>query len=59
MMRSPEDRMYREMAFIAYYFHWSRSEVLSLEHEERRRWCEEITRINRELSDEPKNVFDV
>jgi hypothetical protein len=32
---------------------------MHLEHEERRRWCEEISRINRKLNDEPKNIFDV
>jgi hypothetical protein len=32
---------------------------MHLEHAERRRWCEEISRINRKLNDEPKNIFDV
>jgi hypothetical protein len=26
---------------------------------ERRRWCEEISRINRDLNGERKNIFDV
>lgn len=32
-----------------------------MEHAERRRWCEEVSRINRKLNDEPEknNVFDV
>lgn len=30
-----------------------------VEHGERRRWCEEISRINRKLSDEPENIFAV
>jgi hypothetical protein len=47
------------MAFIAYHFHWSQDEVMNSEHRERRRWCEEISRINRKLSDEPPNVFDI
>jgi hypothetical protein len=46
------------MAFIAYYFHWSRAEIMELEHEERRRWCEEISKINREVNDEPRGIFD-
>ncbi len=31
-----------------------------MEHKERRRWCEEISRINRKMNDEPdrKNPFD-
>ncbi|BDF04129.1 DUF6760 family protein [[Clostridium] hylemonae] len=35
------------MSFIAYYYHWSQEEVMALEHRERRRWCDEISVINR------------
>jgi hypothetical protein len=38
------------MAFISYYFHWSEDEVAKLEHADRRRWCSEISSINKELS---------
>jgi len=55
----PLKELYEEMAFIAYYFHWSWEEVMHLPHAERRRWCEEISKINRNLNAEPKNVFDV
>lgn len=47
------------MSFIAYYFHWTYQDIMELEHRERRRWCEEISKINRKLNDEPENVFDV
>jgi len=47
------------MAFIAYYFHWPYEDLMEVEHLERRRWCEEISSINRKLNDEPKNVFEV
>jgi hypothetical protein len=47
------------MAFIAAHFHWSREEVISLEHPERRRWCREISSINRALDGAPANPFDV
>ena len=46
----PEDELYKEMAFISYYFHWSEGEVMNLEHAERRKWCSEISGINKELS---------
>jgi hypothetical protein len=55
----PLGKLYEEMAFIAYHFHWSVEELMNAEHGERRRWCEEISRINRKLSDAPANVFDV
>jgi len=40
------DRLYEEVAYIAYHFHWSRGEVLDLEHAERVRFVEEIARLN-------------
>jgi len=47
----PEARLYEEVAFIAYHFHWSCQEILQMEHRERRRWCEEISKINRRRSE--------
>ncbi len=38
------------MAFISYYFHWPQSEVISLDHKTRRRWCREISTINQNLN---------
>ncbi|MCR5467360.1 MAG: hypothetical protein K6F37_00225 [Lachnospiraceae bacterium] len=38
------------MAFISYYFHWGEDEVAGLPHVDRRRWCSEISSINKELS---------
>lgn len=57
----PADRLYGEMAFIAYYTHWSRDEIMNLEHLERARWCNEISAINKRLNgdEEKKNVFDI
>jgi hypothetical protein len=55
----PVDQLYEEMAFVAYHFHWSHAELMQLDHEERRRWCQEISKINRQLNDEPKNIFDL
>jgi hypothetical protein len=41
------------VAFIAYHFHWGYDEIMAMEHRERRRWCEEISKINRRLSGRP------
>lgn len=38
------------MAFIAFHFHWSRSDVMMLEHEERRRWVQEISALNEQIA---------
>lgn len=48
----PLDRLYEEVAFIAYHFHWSHEEIIQMEHRERQRWVEEISKINRHLSGE-------
>lgn len=36
---------------------------MNMEHAERRRWCDEISKINRKMNDETdsgkKNIFDV
>ena len=51
----PKDELYREMSFISYYFHWSRDEVMALDHVSRRRWCSEISEINKSLNPSKKN----
>ena len=47
-----------EMAFIAYHFHWGPEALLALEHAERRSWCKEISKINRNLNGAPANPFE-
>jgi hypothetical protein len=59
MRAYPVKSLYEEMAFIAYHFHWSYSEIMQLEHHERRRWCREISAINRALEGAAANPFDV
>ncbi len=59
MRAYPVKSLYEEMAFIAYHFHWSYGEVMGFEHRERRRWCREISAINRTLDDAPANPFEV
>jgi hypothetical protein len=46
----PIDRLHQEVAYIAYHFHWPLHDILSLEHEDRRRWVEEIAGINSRLT---------
>ena len=43
-------RLYEEIAYVAYHFHWSMDELLDLEHAERHRYTEEIAKINTRLS---------
>jgi hypothetical protein len=56
----PLDRLYEEVAFIAYHFHWSHEEIMGMEHWERHRWVEEISKINRRQSGETeRSILDV
>ena len=56
----PLDRLYEEVAFVAYHFHWPHEEILSMEHRERQRWVEEISKINRQLSGEKeKSILEI
>ncbi len=54
----PRHRLQQEMAFLAYYFHWGRDELMNLDHLERRRWCKELSRINREQDDAPERSLE-
>jgi hypothetical protein len=47
----PLKALYEEVAFVAYHFHWSPEEILSLEHADRRRWVEEISAVNRRMNE--------
>ena len=61
----PTDQLFAEVAFVAYHFGWAHDTVLDLPHWERRRWCEEISRINERMNDgsdrerPPRSLADV
>jgi len=46
-----------EVAFIAYHFHWQHDEILLMEHRDRQKWCEEISKINSRINDEPNQIL--
>ena len=43
------DRLFEEVAYVAYHFHWPMDTILDLEHPLRLRFVEEIGRINKRL----------
>lgn len=45
------------MSFLAYYLHWSMDDLMRMEHRERRRWCQEVSAINKKLSGTEQNTF--
>ncbi|TVQ89446.1 MAG: hypothetical protein EA397_15415 [Deltaproteobacteria bacterium] len=46
----PLENIFKEVAFIAYHFHWSRDEALSISHRERHAWVKEISAINERIN---------
>ncbi len=45
----PSDRLFEEVAYIGYHFHWSYDEIMGMEHRERQRWVGEIAKINKRI----------
>jgi hypothetical protein len=41
------DRLFEEVAYLAYHLHWSHAEIVDLEHPLRRRYVDEATRLAR------------
>ena len=54
MIGYPSDRLFGEVAFIAYYLHWPMEQIMSLDHRERQRWVAEVSKINALLNDSAK-----
>jgi hypothetical protein len=46
------DRLFEEVAYVAYHFHWPLGEILDLEHPLRQRFVDEIAHINQRLDEE-------
>ena len=49
--RYSPDRLYEEVAFVAYHFGWPPDDIMDMPHAERARWCAEISRINERMND--------
>ena len=48
----PLKKLYEEVAFVAYHFHWPHDAIINLEHGERQRWVREISTINQRINGE-------
>ncbi len=61
MVSYPLDHLFEEVAFLAYYFHWDYETIMNMEHRDRQRWCEEVSKINRNLNSNSneKSILDI
>ncbi len=39
------------MAYVAYHLHWQHDQLLTMEHTERLRWVDEVSKINQRLNE--------
>lgn len=46
--------MHREVAYIAYHFHWPVDDILDMEHRERAMWVKHIAEINERINEESR-----
>jgi hypothetical protein len=46
------ERLFEEVAYVSYHFHWSLEEILDLEHPDRQRYVAEIARINKRINED-------
>ncbi len=51
MIGYPSERLFEEVAYIAYHLHWPYDQIMTLEHLERQRWVGEVARINERLNE--------
>jgi hypothetical protein len=47
----PLERLFEEVAYISYYFHWPYDQIMQLDHRERQQWVAAIAKINRQLNE--------
>jgi hypothetical protein len=45
MIGHPSDELFGEMAYLARLAHWPHDQLMSLTHDERRRWVHEFDRL--------------
>ena len=51
-MGYPSERLFEEVAYLAYHFHWPYEQIMQFDHLERQQWVEEVAKINRRLNEE-------
>jgi hypothetical protein len=39
------------VAFLSYYLHWPRDDVMAMEHRDRREWVRQISAINSRINE--------
>jgi hypothetical protein len=45
------EQLYEEIAYVTFHFHWPHDDVMRMEHRDRRKWVEEISKLNRKVNE--------
>jgi hypothetical protein len=51
------EEIYREVAYIAYHFHWSKRDIMDMTHRERRKWVSEIAGLNVQINENNERSY--
>ena len=46
----PLKSIFKEVAFLAYHFHWDREALMHMSHKERHKWVHEVSEINEKIN---------
>ena len=49
-MSYPLENIFKEVAFLAYHFHWDRETLVAMTHKERHQWVKEVSEINDKIN---------
>ena len=55
-MSYPSEQLFEEVAYLSGYLTWSYADVMSMDHQERRRWVAEVARMNEARNEEIARV---
>ena len=58
MMRYPSERLHEEVAYLAHHLHWSHDELMSMEHADRRRWVDEVAKMQQRAGDDAVSPWE-
>jgi hypothetical protein len=48
--RYPSEQLLEEVAYLAYHFHWSHDQIMTMEHRDRQQWVTQVAQINQKLN---------
>jgi len=48
--RYPSEQLLEEVAYLAYHFHWSHDQIMTMEHRDRQQWVAQVAQINQRLN---------